>query len=123
MKKSNRIKVSLFTFMSVFSTSSFAGFYQGPILSIGTGSHYDALCAFESCAVIMVDEVYYQGPNCRAEDSWAFVVRTDTNSGKSTYSQLLTAYSSGKEVVIKGTDSCSGIDSIETLLYAYFKFK
>ena len=110
--------------MSLIASASYATVYTGKIQSIGTGPHYDsAICVAETCAVIMVDDSHV-GPGCH-DGSWDYIIETGTESGRSSLSQLLTAYATGKEIVIGGTSSCAldKTDNIESINYIYFKYK
>ncbi|MCC2525322.1 hypothetical protein [Vibrio coralliilyticus] len=117
------MKIANITLMLIglsLSFNTYAKEYRGQIQSLGTGALYGERCEFDSCAVIMVKDSHVGtcGP-----DSWDFVIRTDTESGKATLSQALTAYTTGKEVVIGGTGKCDLMSTVESLKYIYFKFK
>lgn len=116
MKKITLILALFFISIQVYATE-----YRGKIQSIGTGSYYDTRCSQQSCAVIMVSDAH-SGPGCHS-NSWDFIIRTDTDSGKATLSQALAAYAAGKEVVIGGTNSCNLMNNIEDLQYIYYKFQ
>jgi hypothetical protein len=61
-------------------------------------------------------------PACSYNTGWHFVLDTSTAAGKVTYSILLTAYASGQNVHVGGTNTCtvspSGI--VENLFYVSF---
>jgi hypothetical protein len=117
------MKKVVIVLLGVFiSAISSADEYKGFIRSLGAGQYYDSNCNVDSCVVIMVDDSH-TGPSCH-NASWDYIIDTTTTTGKNTYSLLLAAYSSGKEVVIGGSGNCNlhvG-GKIESVDYVYNKF-
>ncbi len=62
--------------------------------------------------------------DCSTNTFWSFKFDSDGDAGKETYSLLLSAYMSGKSVVILGTGECSGdrTTDIQNLYYTRFDF-
>ncbi len=118
------MKKTIIALLGIFlSVIASADEYKGLIQSLGVGLYYDSSCNAESCVVVMVDDSH-NGPSCH-KTSWDFIIDTTTTTGRNTYSHLLAAYSSGKEVVIGGAGNCNlhvG-GKIESVSYIYYKFQ
>jgi len=124
----NIIRFFVFVSPIFLSVISYAATYGDctncEVSSIGTGAHYDGYCTTSSCAVIQVkhDENGSFTPsdaNC-GSTSWQFVLDTSTDSGKTTLSQLLTAFASGKKVGIGGNSICNAALKAENIRFVYF---
>jgi hypothetical protein len=98
-------------FLAVFSLlyvpASLAGSCTGcTITNIGVGPYYDSLCSSTRCAFVRVQAVASK-PACATNSSWDFVLDISTDSGRSTYALLLTAYAAGKSVNMAGRNQCA----------------
>lgn len=113
-----------FALLTGGASTSFAAGLCSPckITSLGSGAYYDNLCPAGSCVFISLSPTPTGRPACSYNTGWHFVLDTSTAAGKVTYSILLTAYASGQNVHVGGTNTCtvspSGI--VENLFYVSF---
>ena len=91
------------------------------IRSIGFGPHYEGICA-KSCIFLAVNETMVNRPGCATDATWHYVIDTSTESGKQSFSMLLTTYTTNKPITIAGTGTCTHYSAGENFLYGYFPF-
>ena len=98
--------------MVVFSGSLYAGSAASGALS---KIHF-----MSSGSVIVYTSGVRSGiPSCASTQPRRFAISATTDGGKVQLAGLLSAYTSGKNIVITGTGNCSAYGDTETISYFY----
>jgi hypothetical protein len=112
----------LLAFCTLLGEQALAGYCTNcTIVSLGSGTYFDGICTSGKCVFVDVQAVTTE-PSCATNSAWDYVLDMSTDTGKSTYAILMSAYLAGKAVEIGGNGACTLSPSglVENLIYALY---
>ena len=116
-----KVKFYVVSMLLLASINSHSAEFKGGISTLATGPN---LGDFVYIKVENHSSSASWSTGCATDNYWSFKFETSSTGGKEAYSLLLSAYASGKKVVIAGTGGCEGKigDDIQNLGYTRFDF-
>lgn len=105
-------------------------FYSIVLFTVTTAVIADVGNVTVDRVTVLQDNVYLKvspapttKPSCSTNTNFHYVFPVTTDSGKASFSMVLTAYASQVTIAVKSLDTCSHVSNIEDLRYSFLNKK